>query len=240
MCLKQELVQEGQGQGSEIYIKPKKTAALVGVQQVLVSDVADVYAAGVDKAQVEQVVLFTTAEREGSFLLSVLDVVAAVSAALPGCSVINLGEMDTAVNIKAHPPKKRSWLRWLKVGLVSLVLFVGASTAIMTFHTDSQLGTVFRKYYEMFYGREVEKPYIINIPYSIGLALGIVVFFNHFAGKRLTNEPTPIEVEMATYESDVEDAVISRLTLAKEKQKSKESDKSDKNDKSEKSKGDGV
>jgi len=206
--------------GQDIYIKPKKKAALVGKRQVMVGDIADVFAAGGIKAQAEQTRLFVYAESDGNglFLVSALDVVAAISATLPGHTVINLGEKDTIVSIKSQPPKKRRWLKWLKVSLVSLVLFVGASTAIMTFHTDSQLGTVFQKYYEMFYGREVEKPYIINIPYSIGLALGIVVFFNHITGKRLTKEPTPIEVEMATYEKDVEDAVIARLELSKEKQ----------------------
>jgi len=210
--------------GQEIYIKPKKKAALVGKRQVTVGDIADVFAASGIKASAERVKLFKCAEKDnnGLFLVSALDVVAAISAALPGHSIVNLGEKDTVVSIKAQPPKKRRWLKWLKVSLVSLVLFVGASTAIMTFHTDSQLGTVFKKYYEIFYGREVEKPYIINIPYSIGLALGIVVFFNHFTGKRLTKEPTPIEVEMATYEKDVEDAVIAQLELSKEKQETGE------------------
>ena len=35
-----------------------------------------------------------------------------------------------------------------------------------------------------------------------------MIFFNHIGGRRLTKDPTPIEVEMAIYEEDVEKALI--------------------------------
>ena len=48
----------------------------------------------------------------------------------------------------------------------------------------------------------------MEISYSMGLAIGIVVFFNHIGGRRITKDPTPIEVEMAIYEKEVNDALI--------------------------------
>ncbi|MCL2376762.1 MAG: stage V sporulation protein AA [Defluviitaleaceae bacterium] len=203
----------------DIYVKPKKKAAIVGKEHVVVKDVADVLAATDIQKRVENVRLLTVGGKDGVYLLSIIDVMKAISAALPGHSINNVGEMDTVVSVKAVPPKKRAVVKWLKVALVSLILFTGASTAIMTFHTDSQMGTVFQRYHKIFFGEEVEKPYIINVPYSIGLAVGIVVFFNHFGGKRMTKEPTPIEIEMATYEKDVEDAVIESLSRQEEKEK---------------------
>ena len=204
---------------TEIYVKPKKKAAIVGKEYVVVKDIADVFAAPELLKRAEDVRLLATGGKDGVHLVSIIDVVKAISAALPGHSINNVGEMDTMVSVKAKPPKKRAVVRWLKVALVSLILFTGATTAIMTFHTDSQMGTVFQRYHKIFFGEEVEKPYIINIPYSIGLAVGIVVFFNHFSGKRITKQPTPIEVEMATYEKDVEDAVIDGLSQQEEKKK---------------------
>ena len=203
----------------DIYVKPKKKAAIVGKEHVVVKDVADVLAAADIQKRVENVRLLTTGSKDGVYLLSIIDVMKAISAALPGHNISNVGEIDTVVSVKAVPPKKRAAVKWLKVAIVSLILFTGASTAIMTFHTDSQMGTVFQRYHKIFFGEEVEKPYIINIPYSIGLAIGIVVFFNHFGGKRMTKEPTPIEIEMATYEKDVEDAMIDNLSRQEEKKK---------------------
>ena len=209
---------------TDIYVKPKKKAALIGKEHVTVKDIADVYSAPDIQKRAENVKLLNTGGSDGVYLVSVIDVVKAITAALPGHTVTNLGEMDTMVSVKARPPKKPSIAKWLKVAFVSLVLFVGASSTIIAFHTDSQLGTVFKQYHKMFFGEEVEKPHVITIPYSIGLAFGIVVFFNHFTGKRLTKEPTPIEVEMATYEKDVEGAVIDKMSLEEERDKGKRED----------------
>ena len=52
----------------------------------------------------------------------------------------------------------------------------------------------------------------MEIPYSIGLAVGITVFFNHCSKRKLTTDPTPIEVEMTTYEEEV---IKNQLSTAK-------------------------
>ena len=96
-----------------------------------------------------------------------------------------------------------------------IVLFAGSATAIMSFHSDAQMATVFENYYYIFFNERVENPAIIDLPYAIGLAVGIVVFFNHLGSKKLTSDPTPIEVELSIYEDDVNTNIID--TLNKEK-----------------------
>ena len=44
--------------------------------------------------------------------------------------------------------------------------------------------------------------------YCLGLAVGILVFFNHIGKKKITSDPTPIQVEMRKYEQDVDMAFI--------------------------------
>ena len=44
--------------------------------------------------------------------------------------------------------------------------------------------------------------------YSIGLGVGIIIFYNHFGPKKLTKDPTPIEVEMRKYERDINQTLI--------------------------------
>ena len=84
-------------------------------------------------------------------------------------------------------------------------------TAIMSFHSDAQIPTVFQNMYKIFFGVESSKPYVIYIPYSIGLAVGIIVFFNHVGMKKISRDPTPIEVEMTTYENESAESIIDRL-----------------------------
>lgn len=49
---------------------------------------------------------------------------------------------------------------------------------------------------------------ILEISYSVGLILGVTIFFNHFGKRKVTLDPTPIEVQMRLYEDQVETTVI--------------------------------
>ena len=73
----------------------------------------------------------------------------------------------------------------------------------MTFHIDIGIQKTFQRFYEQLMG--VEKPPVteLEISYSIGLAVGIIVFFNHFSKRKITQDPTPIEVEMKKYNQDL-------------------------------------
>ncbi len=49
---------------------------------------------------------------------------------------------------------------------------------------------------------------ILEISYSIGLIVGVTLFFNHFGKHKVTTDPTPIEVQMRLYEDQVDTTVI--------------------------------
>ena len=49
---------------------------------------------------------------------------------------------------------------------------------------------------------------IMEISYSIGLAIGIIVFYGHFGNWKFGKDPTPLEVEMRMYEDEVDIAMI--------------------------------
>ena len=125
--------------------------------------------------------------------------------------------MDTVLEYSPVREKDNSFKKNLKVAIVTIILLAGSSTAIMSFHSDAQMSKVFENYYYIFFNERVENPMILDIPYSIGLALGIIVFFNHFVGKKITTDPTPIEVEMSTYESNVTDNIIDTLNTERTK-----------------------
>ena len=109
---------------------------------------------------------------------------------------------------RVYVEKKKGAVEVIKILLVSLVCFFGASFTIMAFHNDIGIVDVFAKYYELVMGETSSGFTILEISYSIGLAAGIIIFFNHIGGRRITKDPTPIEVEMSIYEEDVEKALI--------------------------------
>lgn len=62
----------------------------------------------------------------------------------------------------------------------------------------------------MLMNREPQGLNTLEVSYSIGLAAGIIVFFNHVGGRRITKDPTPIEVSIRNYEEDVDKALIAQ------------------------------
>ena len=56
---------------------------------------------------------------------------------------------------------------------------------------------------------------MIEIAYGVGIALGIIVFYNHFGKMRISDTPTPIQVEMDKYEKDEEESLITQLGKSK-------------------------
>ena len=78
----------------------------------------------------------------------------------------------------------------------------------MAFHNDIGIREVFGQIYELLTGQEPQSVTALEIAYSIGLALGILVFFNHIGGRRITSDPTPIEVEMRLYENDIQTTLV--------------------------------
>ena len=201
----------------DIYIKPEKKISVNSTGYIKIKDVAQVYTEGSLKNRVENIILMTITRRENKcYLISVLDIINAIDNVFPGNTVNNVGEMDTIVEFSTKK-KQNPFILALKIIFVSIVLFAGSATAIMSFHSDAQMATVFENYYYIFFGERITNPAIIDLPYSIGLAAGIIVFFNHFGGKKLTSDPTPIEVEMSVYEEDVNTNIID--TLNKESKK---------------------
>jgi stage V sporulation protein AA len=92
--------------------------------------------------------------------------------------------------------------------LVWLLLFIGSGLTIMNFHEDVSMQSVHQRVYKMITGKEIEKPLIFQIPYSVGLGLGMVIFFNHVFKKRLNEEPSPLEVEVFNYQQSLDQYMI--------------------------------
>lgn len=126
------------------------------------------------------------------------------------CSEIEVqvvGETDVLVewiNVNRH----KGWQQWIKATVVCLISFFGTAFTIMAYHNDVGINDVFTEVYRMCMGAEPGGLNTLEVAYSVGLAAGIIVFFNHIGGRRLTKDPTPVEVSIKNYETDVDKALI--------------------------------
>ena len=140
-------------------------------------------------------------------VISALKLVDLVEQTCPGMRVEIIGETDIVVEY-TQKKKKKGFGEWLKILMVCLVCFFGTAFTIMAYHNDVGVRDVFTEVYEVITHREAEGINPLEVSYSIGLAAGILIFFNHIGRLKLTDDPTPIEVSMKNYENDVNRTLV--------------------------------
>ena len=191
-----------------LYLKAEQNAEVMD-RRVCVKDIASLYCAD-DKisAKAKSLKVHQFGEKEKKRqAVSILWVIELIERECPGVSVENIGENATLielVDVKRH----KGPVQMLKLVFVSMISFFGTGFTIMAFHNDISINKIFSRIYEMVMGHPSDSYSILEVSYSIGLAAGIILFFNHIGGRRITKDPTPIEVEMRIYETDVNKARI--------------------------------
>lgn len=140
-------------------------------------------------------------------VFSILSIIQKVHEDYPKLEVQNMGETDFIVECRAGTQQKK-WLDALKTAVLCVVLFFGSAFTIMAFNNDISVGEVFSSLYQQIMGVEADGVTELEICYALGMPVGIMVFYNHIGRKKITPDPTPIQVEMRKYEQDIDTAFI--------------------------------
>ena len=148
-----------------------------------------------------------------------LFLVRAVRAVEDDCVVLPTGQQDCVVERIAAKPPGKLWNAG-KLVFVCLICLAGGAFSIMAFHNDIGIVDLFAQIYTQVIGYEPEQIGGLEIGYSFGLALGILIFFNHISLQKREKDPTPLQVEVSKYEQDVEDTI--QRIKEKEQQKRQE------------------
>jgi stage V sporulation protein AA len=172
-------------------IKLKDIAELIGDAE-LVNELQDIVVYEISKKDKTHVVLD---------IMSVLGVIKNKVQHVE-CNVI--GVTQTLIEINLTKRKVNPFF----FAIIWVLLFVGAGLAIIYFHEDVSMQQVHQRIYYMITGEVNAKPLIFQIPYSIGLGVGMILFFNHVFKKRINEEPSPLEVEMFQYQQSLDQYVI--------------------------------
>ena len=191
-----------------LYLKAERNVE-VTKEEVFLKDVAKIYCKDSNitaKVKAMKIHRFGKDEQKRQ-VFSVLKLVEMITRLCPEVEVQNVGETDVLVELVKVDKHKGLAQTW-KVVFVACISFFGTAFTIMAFHNDVGINQVFGKVYELVMGQQAPGYSILEFTYSIGLAAGITIFFNHIGGRRITKDPTPIEVEMRIYEKDVNDALI--------------------------------
>lgn len=201
------------GNTETVYLKIEQNV-LVRKPDVVLKDIARITAVNrplVNKMKQMKVYTFHIPANQGKKksqmqVFSVLKIIELIGKEFPNVEIQNIGEKDFVVEYV--PKEQQKWLLRLKTAIVCVIIFFGSAFTIMTFNNDVGVGKVFMDFYEQVMGKKSDGFTVLEVCYSIGLFLGIMVFFNHVGHKKITHDPTPIQVEMRTYEKDVDTTFI--------------------------------
>ena len=188
-----------------VYIRMRNRVQVKGNQTVRIKDIARIIGPEEVITIIEEIILLTVKKEDRNIIvIDLAQVIMAIRKMDQNIEVETFGPSQTIIEIILSKKK----MSYLTFALVWFLLFVGGGMTIMNFHVDVSMGEVHQKIFTIITGKVEDKPLLIQIPYSFGLGIGMILFFNHFFKKRFNEEPSPLEVEMFNYQQDLDSYVI--------------------------------
>ncbi len=188
-----------------IYIRMRNRVKAPPEEKVLLKDIAQVIAPDEVLSQLQTMMIHQLTDADRNIVIvDVMKVIHILKSKFGGIEIQTIGPAQTIIEVTNK--KKRVSLPFFL--LIWFLLFFGSAMAIMNFHDDVSMKSVQEKIYTIITGKEETKPLLFQIPYSVGLGLGMILFFNHVFKKRINEEPSPLEVEMFNYQMDLDNYVI--------------------------------
>jgi stage V sporulation protein AA len=192
-----------------LFVKPEAVITL--------GDICQLYWDGERETALARMPVYRVKPEDGDLIIiDIMQVIRKIRTAYPEASLEIQG--STQIIVEVLNPRKRP--KPVLVAVVWLLLFVGSGLAIMNFHTDVSMLQVHQRLHYLITGQASEQPLWLQIPYSIGIGLGMVLFFNHLFKRRITEEPSPLEVELFMYQQSLDQYYIQHENKENERIKS--------------------
>jgi len=178
--------------------------------EIKISDIADVYCNDVKIAkEIKELSILQFNKIPNRAVIPVTEIIQIIEDYSDNVSVANLGGTSAIVQYKKKKKQGNIFVEFFKVAIICLIVFFGAAFAIMSFNEDVSTSSLFENVYELITGNKSDGKTLIEASYSIGLGFGIIILYGHFWKMRITDDPSPIEVEMSKYEKDINSTIVS-------------------------------
>ncbi|WP_042145781.1 stage V sporulation protein AA [Paucisalibacillus sp. EB02] len=188
-----------------VYLRLRRKLEIKNLTEIKLKDIAFISSHSKEIVhELEKIKLYRVTEKDKE--LVVLDsflIIKHLTQSYPNIEIQLLGPEQTIVKI-VNNQKSPSILI---MAFVWILLFIGTAMTIINFHYDVSMQEVQQKLHYLLTGEQNEFPLWIQIPYSFGLGIGMILFFNHWFNKRFNEEPSPLEVEIYNYQKSLDDYV---------------------------------
>ncbi len=190
-----------------IYLKLDESV-LAESRKITIKDVTKVVCDNPEmKYGTEKIELMNFSGTKQQQVISILDIIEEIKKEYPDAEITNLGQPEVIVYYKEFDTADRM-KQTVKLIFICLVAFLGAGFSIMSYNSDVNLVGQLDLMQNIFVGESETGSTIAGITYSIGLLIGIIIFFNHGTNKKFSDDPTPLQVQMRQYEQEVNQTII--------------------------------
>ncbi|AJH79360.1 MULTISPECIES: stage V sporulation protein AA [Heyndrickxia] len=172
---------------------------------VKLSHIAQIHApSGIQETLLDTPVQTISKADGNTVVIDMMKIISSIKKKVPDAAISPVGPAATIVEVAA----KKRYLPILFFMLIWILLFLGSALGIINFHEDVDMRAAQEKIYYLITGIRDNTPLMFQIPYTLGLGAGMVIFFNHAFKKKFNEEPSPLEVEIFNYQQDIDHYIL--------------------------------
>ncbi|MGG4414114.1 stage V sporulation protein AA [Brevibacillus agri] len=188
-----------------LFLRLRKRLAVKPEAMITLGDICQLFWDGKREDALKRMPIYQVKPTDGNLIvIDIMQVIQRVRSVYPEVELEIQGAPQ--IIVEALNPRKKA--NPVLVALVWLLLFIGSGLAIMNFHTDVSMREVHERIFYLITGEQSKQPLWLQIPYSIGIGMGMILFFNHIFEKKINEEPSPLEVELFMYQQSLDQYYI--------------------------------
>lgn len=199
-------------ENTTIYISLEQST-MVNSRKVHIGDIATIFCIDKDisfKVSNAEIMVFNNTEQDQS-VITIMKLIEIINKQFKNVLIESIGSPETIVYYRNLKPMSKLSGK-IKAIFLMILAFFGTGYSIMSYNADVSADELLDKLYELFTGVSAQGsttgPALGIIAYSVGLCMGMIIFFNHGINKKNSDDPTPLQVQMRLYEQDVNQCVI--------------------------------
>ena len=186
----------------DIYLIPTKVKPFnVNIKNIYLKDIYAVYPKN-RESLLNNIILRNYKDNNLRYdVIHLGEVIEKINGEFPMVKINFLKADDTVIFFENY---KKDKTKYIRVAIVSIVVLMGSVMGIMNFHADVNMYASQYKMVDVL-TRDAKRylPYF-QIPYSIGIGVGVALFFNKFIPTYTKYEPSPMELKMISLNKEIE------------------------------------
>lgn len=197
---------------TSVYIALEQST-LVSSRKVHIGDISTVFCLDKDishQIHKTEIMVFHNTNKDQA-VVTMMKLIELITKQFPHVHVVKIGCPETIVYYK-NLKDSQKFAGKIKAVLLLVLAFLGTAFSIMVYNGEVGIKELIENLYVLCMGiNPSTENTIFNlglIAYSLGLCLGMVVFFNHGFNKNSVDDPTPLQVQMRLYEDEVNKCII--------------------------------